>query len=207
MRGTRPTHSTPILPGSSNAGGGLVSRLYQRLRPSVGFTRQRSGSAQIMKRQPSGEMAEPPAWPARLAVGIVTAGQPCGAWCSQIRALDAHAYMHACMQPALSHRVRAWAADALLVPALDGIPAAQAKGLVQVPDGARSQWLVSVLVKVHRAAAAGRAGQGGRARGGAGAAQAGCACMHAGASARTGSRLGSWSARSAGSSRARRARR
>lgn len=45
---------------------------YQRLSPSVGSTWQRSGSAQIIKRQPSGEMADPPDWPAEQGMSGVT---------------------------------------------------------------------------------------------------------------------------------------
>lgn len=51
---------------------------YQRLMPSVGSILQRSWSAQIMKRQPSGEMALPPAWPAGWQVGARRGGRGCG---------------------------------------------------------------------------------------------------------------------------------
>lgn len=52
-----------------------ASHRYQRLMPSEGSITQRSWSAQIMKRHPSGEMALPPAWPARGGVGGWVAGR------------------------------------------------------------------------------------------------------------------------------------
>lgn len=55
--------------GGSSAGqvmrlAGPRAHLYQRLRPSVGSIVHRLASAQTLKRQLSGEMAEPPDWPA-----------------------------------------------------------------------------------------------------------------------------------------------
>ena len=50
---------------------------------------------------------------------------------------------------------RTWRADALVVPALDGVPAAQPVGFVVVPSGASRQRPIPVLVHVDGAAALG----------------------------------------------------
>lgn len=111
------------------------------MRPGQGIQGSGQGgrSPQIRKRQPSGEMAEPPAWP---AAGPARAGvrqrfrkrrRP-GVLLGHMQS-SAQASRGASVGLCLSTMGAAptWPAHALLVPPLDGVAAAQAKRLVVVP--------------------------------------------------------------------------
>lgn len=134
----------------------LPSCLYQRLMPSLGSIKQRSGSAQMLKRQPSAEMAEPPDWPAgsdqllrQSAMHASLGASPLRAHHGRMARLG-HAQHDRLLRlgaPIKSGR-RTRPADAIPVPALHRVSAAQAKRLIQVPNGARGHRLVAVLVQV-----------------------------------------------------------